>query len=283
MSARERWGERLLRLAVWALAAVIFLVSIYPLIWAALAALKTGPELRANLWGLPEEWRWENLREVLEPEYGLVRAFLNSVLVTTAAVLLTTALAAAAGYAASRLRFRGSRVLFYIFILGMMIPIHVTLIPLHQLIVTQLGLSRHVWAVLGPYVGFALPVGIFLFRGFFTTAVPRELEEAAAVDGASRWQIFSRVALPLAKPAAATVAVFTAVSAWNEYAFALVLLEGKSACTLPLALANFSDGHAAEIQLIAAALLVTIAPVLLFYALASRQIISGLTAGAVRG
>lgn len=278
----SRTGEALWRAGVALLGALLLAVMLYPLVWLALTAFKADGELERNPWGLPERWRWENLREVLAPQYGLARAWLKSLLVTGLAVGLTTFAAALAGWAASRLRFRGAGALFALFLLGLALPIHVALIPLHQLLVARLGWDGHVLAVLGPYVGFSLPVGVFLYRGFFA-ALPRELEEAASCDGAGHWQAFWHVALPLARPATATVAIFTALNSWNEYAFAQTLINAPAARTLPLALKTFTDGQSAQFHLIAAALLVAVVPLVVGYAFASRQIISGLTAGALRG
>ena len=266
------WTARRLALLLALLAAA------YPLLWMTLTACRPEGDARRRPFALLFRPTLGNFREVLGS--GLFgQAYLNSALVAVLGVALAVALAATAAFAFAHFRFRGRQTLFLLFLVGMMIPIHVTLVPLNRLS-GALGIKGTVWALLGPYVGFALPISILILRGAFE-AVPRELIEAARMDGCGPWAVFRHVGLPLVRPALATVTIFNLLAMWNEFAFALVLAKGGGD-TLPLAITQFQGDHSTAITLVCAALAVSVLPLLLVYFLAQRHIIRGLTAGAVK-
>ncbi len=272
-------ADRAVQAALVLAAAAGLVVFLFPLGWALLTALKSLPRFTASPWGLPD-FQWSNFSRVFQ-EVPFGRFYLNSLLVSTVSVFFATALSAAAGYALARLRFRGAALVLAVFLAGMTIPMHVTLIPLHQLLTNLLKLRGHALALVGPYTGFALPISIYIFRGFFMQ-MPRELDEAALIDGADPLDRFLWVALPVARPAIATVIVLNFVTMWNEYAFALTLLEGERQYTLPLGLDRFSQDFAIDQTLVCAAVLMGVLPVLALYITCQRYVISGLTAGAVK-
>ncbi len=254
-------------------------IAFYPLVWMLYTGLKAEREVTANVWALPSDPQWGNFSHAWQAG-GFRRAYLNSAIVCVAAGVATAAFASAAAFAFARLRFRGKEALFYLFLIGMMIPVHVTLIPLHRLLAT-LHLRGSYFALIGPYTGFALPISIFILRGFFEQ-VPRELEDAARIDGCSSWGVFWHVALPLARPALATVIVFNFVTMWNEFVFALTFVSNPKLQTLPLALYQFSDQAGIFIARTCAALTLGVLPLLLVYFVAQKHIIRGLTAGALK-
>ncbi|MBN2449864.1 MAG: carbohydrate ABC transporter permease [Lentisphaeria bacterium] len=269
--------KRSLRYAV----LLCFLVlTAYPLLWMALAAVRLEGDVQQNPFGIPTQVTLANLAAVLRSGiFG--KAYLNSLLVCAAGVAAALACGAPAAFAFARLPFRGSQALFLTFLLGMMIPVHVTLIPLNRLLGSAgLGLKGTLWALIGPYAGFALPVTILILRGAFE-AIPRDLLDAARMDGCGHWGTFRHVALPLARPAIATVVIFNFLSMWNEFAFALTLLDPRNP-TLPIAIARFKGEHDIEIARTCAALCVVVLPLLAVYCAAQRHIIRGLTAGAVK-
>ena len=269
------------RTTVYALLLIFLAIAAYPLVWMLYTAFKTEAEIVRNVWALPLKPTLVNVRAAWS-NGGFLRAYLNSLIVSTSAGFLAVAVASLTGYAFARMRFRGRELLFYLFLAGMMIPIHVTLIPLNRLMgAGGLGIKDTYFALIGPYVGFALPVSIFILRGFFEQ-VPRELEDAARIDGCSAFGVFWRVALPLAKPALATVIIFNFVTMWNEFAFALTFVRGTNLRTIPLALWEFSDEAGLMVSQTCAALTIAVAPVLVVYFLAQRHIIRGLTAGALK-
>lgn len=264
-------------------------VSVYPMFWMLTTSLKTQEQMTDSVWSLPVPPTLANLREAWTSGRGerdeqatFVRAYWNSVVVCVCAGAAGAGLAALAGFAFARLRFPGANVLFYVFLLGMMIPVHVTLIPLLRLL-SILDLRRTYLALIGPYVGFALPLSIFILRGFFER-IPRELEEAARADGCGVPGVFWHVALPAARPALATVVIFNFVTMWNEYVFALVFLDAPELNTIPLALDTFRTGEAGtNMPLTCAGIAISVLPLLVVFLLAQRHIIRGLTAGAVKG
>ncbi|MHC5058116.1 MAG: carbohydrate ABC transporter permease [Planctomycetota bacterium] len=254
-------------------------VAAYPVFWMVTTGLK-GPADAMNWWGLPRSIRVANFAEVWGTGEFL-RYFANSVAVTAGAVALTLGLAAPAGYAVARLRFRGRAAVFAMFVAGMMVPVHVTLIPLLKFL-ESLGLYDTRTGLVMVYAAFSLPVAIVLFASFFRE-VPRELEEAAALDGCGAWGQFLHVALPVARPAVLGVAMLTLVNVWNDFVFALVLLQDPDKATLPLGVRNLQGEFGGNVPLMAAALTVAVLPPLLVYALAQRHLVKGLTAGAVKG
>ncbi|MBT3288821.1 MAG: carbohydrate ABC transporter permease [Victivallales bacterium] len=257
-----------------------FVVAAYPLIWMVLTACRTEQDARRHPFALFFTPTAASFRTVLSS--GLFgKAYLNSALVALAGVALAVTFAAFAAFAFAHCRFRGRQLLFLLFLLGMMVPVHVTLIPLNRLMAPGvLGLKGTLWALIGPYVGFALPISILILRGAFE-AVPKELMEAARMDGCTAWGVFRHVGLPLVRPALATVTIFNLLTMWNEFAFALVLVDGKNA-TLPLAISQFQGENATDITLICAALAVSVLPLLAVYFVAQKHIIRGLTAGALK-
>ena len=256
------------------------LFTAYPLLWMTLTALRSEGDAQQRPLGLPAQWTLDNLREVFASG-NFLQAWQNSLLLCSVAVLLAIATAALAGFAFAQFRFRGSNVLFVLFLLGMMIPVHVTLIPLNRLLGSgALNLKGSLWALVGPYVGFALPITMLILRGAFA-ALPRDLLDAGRIDGCSTWGIFRHIAMPIARPALATVVIFNFLTMWNEFAFALTLL-GPGQTTIPLALSQFKGEHDVQITLVSAALSLVVVPLLIVYVFAQKHIIRGLTAGAVK-
>ncbi len=256
------------------------LLTTYPLLWMALTALRHEGDAQQRPLALPAQWTLANLLEVLASG-NFLQAWLNSLLLCTVAVLLAIAAAALAAFAFAQFHFPGRNLLFVLFLLGMMIPVHVTLIPLNQLLgANALNLKGGLGALIGPYAGFALPISILILRRAFE-AVPQELLDAGALDGCSRWQVFWHIGLPLARPALSTVLIFNFLSMWNEYAFALTLL-GPGCQTLPLAITEFKGEHDLRITAVCAALLLVLIPLILVYLFAQKHIIRGLTAGSIK-
>lgn len=268
-------------------------VTVLPVVWMFYTAGKTSEEVTRSRWALPTQFRWANFgkvfdvpegagflesaRRVLHSRFG--RYFLNSLWISALAVTLSTAAAALAGFAFARLRFAAAALIFVVFLLGMMIPVHITLVPLVQLF----GRWYAPAVLVVVYAAFALPISIFVLRGFFRQ-IPVELEEAARIDGCSTWGVFWHVCLPLARPALAVVVIYNFVTIYNEFIFALVFLKRTADKTLPIGLMDFSGPEgAADVPLRCAAMVCAMLPMLLIYVLAQRHIIRGLTAGAVKG
>ncbi len=265
------------------LVAVFFAVIFgYPLMWMVLSSFKTMQEMVQNVWALPQHVTFVNYSDMLHNE-SFLRYFQNSLIVVLISVPILTLISAMAAYVFARIRFRGRELLFYIFLAGTMIPIHVTLIPLYTLL-RDLRWLNTLNALIVPFVGFNLPVSIFILRDFFSK-IPLELEEAARIDGCSTARIFWKIALPLARPALVTVILLSVVAAWNDYLFALAFVGGNNdAYTLPLGvLAMVKSFGTVHFDRMFTVLTLAAFPVLALYFLSQRQIIKGITAGAVKG
>ena len=230
-------------------------------------------------WALPQQWALENYRTVLQGPF--LRSFVNSVMVVSVSVTLILLIASMAAFVFARMDFRLNRPLFAAVVAGLAIPVHVTLIPVYVL-TTRLGLYDTLWALIGPYVAFNLPLAIFILTEFMRQ-IPRELEEAARLDGAGPAAFFWRVALPLSRPGLATVGIYNAVALWNEFVFAYVLTSSPTRRTLPLAIWDYQGQYAANIPLIMAVLSLSALPLILIYIVAQERVISGMMAGALKG
>ncbi|MGI9254933.1 MAG: carbohydrate ABC transporter permease [Thermomicrobiales bacterium] len=260
-----------------AIAALLFAGT--PFVFMIVTAFKSQGEFLSNMWGLPQQFNIDNFRQVLEG--GFARYLLNTALVSAGSVALTLLAAALAAYPLARSRFRLQRPIFLLFLAGAMIPVHVTLIPTF-ILSRDLGLYDTRWALLGPYIGFNLPLAIFILTEFMRQ-VPRELEEAALVDGASSWERFSRIMLPLCVPAMSTVGIYAFIFVWNEFIFALVLLSSPEKMTMPLGLMQFYGQYQINVPGIMAALTLGSLPVIALYLVAQERVVAGLVAGALKG
>ncbi len=265
--------------APWVACGLIVAGSLLPVLWPILTSLRTEEAFARSSWGLPWPPTLSNYLQVFR-EGGFFRYYLNSVLVVPIAATAATFLAASCGYAFARARAKWVGALFYFFLAGMMVPPHVALIPLRHLM-RAIGVFNTLPALFFPYVAFGLPVSILIFRGFFAE-LPRELEEAARIDGAGELRIFLEVSLPLSAPAAATVWILNFVTMWNEYAFALALIDSPRSMTLPLGLDNFVGPYESRIPVLCAGICAAVIPAFLAYAFAQRHVIRGLTAGALK-
>jgi raffinose/stachyose/melibiose transport system permease protein len=269
------------RTAAYALPAIVWLmVAGLPFYFMVQSGFKKQFDLLSHpFWMLPQEWALENYRTVLEGTF--LRSLLNSVIVVSISVTLILLIASMAAFVFARVDFRLNRPLFGVVVAGLAIPAHVTLIPVYVL-TTRLGLYDTLWALIGPYVAFNLPLAIFILAEFMRQ-IPRELEEAARLDGAGPASFFWRVALPLSRPGLATVGIYNAVALWNEFVFAYVLTSSPTRRTLPLAIWDYQGQYTANIPLIMAVLSLSALPLILIYLFAQERVISGMMAGALKG
>jgi raffinose/stachyose/melibiose transport system permease protein len=203
--------------------------------------------------------------------------FGNSLAVTVGAVALSTAVATMAAYALARGRSRIFRWLESLFLSGLMLPIHLAILPIFYLF-DGLGLVDSRLGLMLMYAASGIPFSIFVLTTFFRQ-LPEELEEAAALDGATPWQTFSRIMVPLVRPALATVAVFRFVPIWNDFLFPLVLLRREEKYTLPVGLTTFFGENATNYSAVFAGLVITTVPLIVLFLVATKQIVAGLTAG----
>jgi raffinose/stachyose/melibiose transport system permease protein len=196
-------------------------------------------------------------------------------------VFFSTVLACLASYGLARFRFRGNSWIRLAFVGGLVVPVQLIIIPIF-VIMRQTGLLGSIWSLVLVYSVLGIPLGVLVMVGFFR-ALPRDLEEAARIDGASHFQIFWRIMLPLTRPALAAVIILNGVWMWNDFFLGLILLTREDAYTLPVAIMAFRGSYSTEWGLIFASVIISVLPVLIAYVLLSRQFIAGLTAGSVKG
>lgn len=287
--AARRTGVRVARPSLLGIVAYIVLVIVaaailIPILYAILGGFKTNGQMAANPGSiLPDPWVLENYEEVLvgKSAPAFWGEFGNSLVIAVISVTIAVVFASMAAFVFARMQFRGREALFTLFVFGLLFPTAVAILPLF-ILVRNLGLTGTPWGVALPQAAFALPLTIVILRPFFRS-IPAELEDAARIDGCSSFGFFWRVLLPLARPALATVSVLAVVTTWNAFLLPLVVLNGAEQWTLPLGAQNFSTQYSSDQARILAFTVVGLIPAVIFYAIAERQLVGGLTAGAVKG
>lgn len=261
--------------------AVIAAIQIFPLIWLILFSFKSDSEIfGGNIIGLPAKFLWENYSKAfVGGKVGLF--FINSVIVTAVTIIASGLLASMTAYAIVRMKWKLSKPVLLIFLLGMMIPIHAALLPLF-IILKNLKLYDTPWALIIPYTAFALPMAVFILATFMQS-IPRELEEAALLDGCNVFQVFFRIIIPIVKPALATVSIFTYLSTWNELMFAVTFISDQKYKTLTVGIMSMVGQYSTNWGPIGAGLVIATLPTIAIYILMSSQVQKSLTAGAVKG
>ncbi len=270
----------LVMLATYAALTLMALVILVPLLATLLGGFKTLGELRVNPVGLPQAWQWDNYLDILgSARYW--RLLGNSLLIAGATAFLTLLCGSMAAFTFAHVRFFGRELLLNYFLLGLMFPAATAVLPLF-IQIRDFGLLDTYWGVILPETAFGLAMSILLFRDFFR-AVPKDLFEAAFVDGCGYIRFFFHMTLPLSRPILATVGIFAFVRSWNHYLLPLILLNSDSKYPWPLGIMVYQGEYSTEWQLILAFVTLTILPAVIVFFAAQKHIISGLTAGAVKG
>jgi multiple sugar transport system permease protein len=263
----------------WLVLGVLTLMSIYPFVFVTITSFKTRRNYAADPVGLPSEPTLEYLERALSAG-SMPTYLLNSLIVVGAAVVLLLIIASMAGYALSVLKFRGSGLILLGIICLLAVPAAVVMIPLYRT-VSQLGmLNSHVGLAL-TYTALQLPFSIYLMTSFFN-GLPREIIEAARMDGAGQWRVFRAIALPIGAPALATMATLNFLWLYNELLFALLLMQDADKRTVPVGLALLQGQNTTPVPLLASGLLISLGPVLVVFFVAQRELARGLTVGAVK-
>jgi len=259
---------------------VACLIVLVPIAYAVIASFKDVPEFFANPFGLPENWRWQNyVRAWTEAKIAVTLP--NSIIVTALSVVASTSLSGLVAYGISRRTRPFAMVLYVLFVSGMLVPVQMIILPLFVFL-KAVGLFGTVFTVVFPYTALGLPLGVLILTPL-VAALPRDLSDAARVDGASELQIFWRVILPLMRPGLASVAILNGVWMWNEFFIPLILSVKSSTQTLPVGIMSFVGVYSTEWGLVFASVVVAAAPIVIAYLLMTRQFVAGLTAGALKG
>ncbi len=274
------WRRRATRTAIYLFLIALSLVFLYPVVLMVLSSFKSTPEMFRNPFGLPESWSLSTFVEVWRrASFGTYLR--NSLLVTGASAALLLACAAPAAYALARYRFRVRGLLFLFFLAGIMVPIRLGILPLY-ILMRELNLLDNPLSLVLVYSASGMPMAVFLLSTFFRN-LPRELEDAGRIDGASETQIFWRIMLPLVRPGLATVVIVNVVPWWNDFFFPLLFIQSDTWKTIPLGMQIFFGQHMTNWSLVFSGMVLASLPLLIIYLLMSRQFIAGLTAGAVKG
>lgn len=277
----RRKSPDLMRVAAFTVCALVSVLVLLPIVVVVYDSLRTNGELLIAPFGLPGSLHWENYGNILANTAGFWQELLNSIIATAGTAILLLVTACPASFVLARLTFPGREVVFNIFLLGLLFPLTVAILPLY-LMMRQLNLLDSPWGLIMPQAAFSLPLAILILRNFFR-AVPRELEDAAAIDGSSLMGFFWRILLPLSRPALAVVTVFTVITSWNGFLLPLLTLNDQSTWTLPLGVMEFRGQFGNDWVSMLAFLTLAMLPAVIVYLFAERQIIAGLTAGAVKG
>ena len=256
------------------------IVALAPFAVTVLASLKTTRELVQGIFSLPQEAQWENYRRAwIEGNFG--RLFLNSIIVAVGVVLPSIAFSTMTGYALARFRFRGSNIVYLYLLLGLVIPLQALVVPLYY-VLRELGLLDSLIGLILPQIAMSMSFGTLLMRQAFAS-IPREVMEASIVDGASSWTTLWQIMYPLARPMVGTVALMFFIWTWNEFMLPLVINIDPAYHTVPLGLVVFQGQWTSNIPLIAAGATITFLPLVAMFLVFQRQLIEGLTQGAVKG
>jgi raffinose/stachyose/melibiose transport system permease protein len=257
---------------------VFSLIALVPVVGIVFTALQTPGEVTsfgqpngAHVGNFADAWKQGHFSQYLR----------SSVIVAVSVVVLSTLLSVMAGYAFGMMRFRGHQVLFYLFVLGLTVPLEGTIVPLYYDL-RDLALTDTYWSLILPQVGLSVAFGTFWMRAFFRS-VPRSLVEAARLDGSGSWSTLWRVVLPLGRPAVLTMVVLIFMWTWNEFLLVLVMVSEEDLRTAPLGLAFFSGRNTTDFALLAAGAVIVAAPVVILYVFLQRHFIRGMLTGAVKG
>ena len=269
------------KIILWIVLIMVAVIQLFPLIWLVDFSLGSSNEMFTNgLLIIPEKIRWDNYVKAFV-DGNFLHYLKNSVLINVLAVILVVIISIMAAFACQRMKWKLSGLVSTLLVMGMMIPIHATLLPNYK-IYSMLHLTDTLWALLIPYVAFSLPQGMFLMTGFIQAA-PKELEEAAVMDGCGIYRIVFQIITPILKPSIATVAIMTFLNNWNEFMMASTYLSTPKWKTLPFSVLEFTGEYSSNYAVQFAVMALTAAPAVIVYVILNKHITKGVAMGAVKG
>lgn len=260
--------------------ALVAVFQVFPIAWLFLFSLKDNREIFAGSpFALPEEFRWENYQKVWQG--GIGNYFFNSIWITIVAIFLTVLFASMATFAITRMRWKLSGLVLVIFMIGLMIPIHSALIPLFSMF-SKVNLIDNPLSIVISYTAYNLPITIMILLGFYYT-LPREIEEAAIMDGCSIHRLFFQITLPMTAPVISTVVIINMIYNWNEFVFVNTFISSDQYKTLTVGIQNFIGQYMTDWGAIGATLVISFLPILIAFLFFSDKIVEGISASAVKG
>ncbi len=272
-------------IAMWIVLLIVFLAFIAPFILVVINVFKTKADITSNPLALIGEhgFTLANFPDAMA-KMNFWRVFGNSLVITVCATVLTILIASMMSYVIVRNgKWKFCALMFSLMIASMVIPFQVLMVPLVSVYGGILGVLNHRLTLILMHVGFSVSMAMFMFHGSIRTNIPLELEEAATIDGCTKWQTYWKIVFPLLKPTVATVAIINAMAYWNDYLLPSLVLTKKELYTIPIATQAFYGTYSTDIGLVMAALLLAMLPILILYVFLQRYIVEGVTAGAVKG
>lgn len=277
---RRRLGQTLGAVAWHGAMLLVCAFVLIPIVMVLLGSFKTVPEFFNDPYGLPERFDLFNYRKAWD-EANIQTSLRNSLIATVVGVVVSTGLACLAAYGLARFTFRGRMAVRMLFVGGLVVPVQLIILPLFILF-RQTQLLGTLWTLILIYSTFGIPLGVLVLTGFFGV-LPKDLEDAARIDGASHFQVFWRIMLPLTRPALSAVVILNGVWMWNDFFLGFILITDEAWMTLPVGIMAFRGSYSTQWGLIFASVTISAIPVVAAYLLLSRQFIAGLTAGSVKG
>ncbi|MFD0713275.1 carbohydrate ABC transporter permease [Paenibacillus sp. GCM10027626] len=266
---------------VFLLLGILFVTQVYPLLWLLIYSLKSNEEiLSGTFFALPASPQWANFTDAIKAG-SYFRYLLNSVMVTSITMVCVLLLSSLVSFAISRFRWRYGQAVMVIFLIGMMIPMQATLLPL-MIIFKNIGILNTHLSIILPYIAFQTPIAVFILSGFMKS-IPHEIEESAVIDGAGVFRIFRSIIIPVSVPPMMTVCILTFINIWNEYIMAATFISSERLKTLPFGVYSFVSQYSVNYGAIGAFLVLGALPVILIYFLLADKITKGMVAGAVKG
>jgi raffinose/stachyose/melibiose transport system permease protein len=261
-------------------ACIWLLIAGLPFYYLIVTSFKSlGEFLNGNLFDLPKVWQFQNYGRVFQG--GFFNYLYNSVTLIIITLTLLLLLSACAAYPLARMKFKLNRPVFSVIVAAMSVPIHITLIPLFIMAI-RTGTYDTRWALVGPNIAFNLPMSVFILTAFMQ-GIPKELEEAAEIDGCGKFSTFFKIIFPLSTSGLATLGIYNGVVIWNEFSFVMVLTQSQRSRTLPLAIWEYQGQYSSNTPVIMAVLALSALPIILLYVFGQDKLVKGMMAGAVKG
>lgn len=264
----------------WMLMLFFAFYTLLPLVWLIISSFKTNTELFGSPFALPAVWQVQNYINALKVA-GLLKMMGNSIIIGIASTLLNVMCASMLAYCISRFRFKGREIIYTFFAAGILVPLNALMVP-YYVIVNKTGLYNTHLGLILLYTAIGIPMSTFIIRGFMVS-LSREIEEAAYIDGCGFFGRFFRIVLPLSKNGVVTAATFQFLTCWNEFVFANLLTSSQNVRTIQLGIRYFTNQFSTDFVSMYAAIVISIVPSILGYMIFQKQIVSGLTSGAVKG
>ena len=268
------------QIPVYAFLVLYAVIILVPMLFIVLASFKTNAEIFSAPWGLPSRFNLFTYFDIFV-NFSLYRYFLNSLYYSVLSAVVVVILCALGAYGIARMKWRLAGITKAYILLGLMVPVHAMIVPLY-IMMTRIGLQNPRFTVVLIYVAFSLPTSLFIFTAYLSE-IPRELEEAAVLDGTSIFGSFRRIIVPLMQPVIATVAIFAFLAAWNDFFVGLIFINADKFWTIQLGVSKFKGAFSIRYSYLLAAVVVALLPTIVVYLFMNRRIIAGVTAGAVKG